>query len=696
MARSLCKPWLALAALLLAPVMAPLSAQAQGQGEERLVRPYPSRGTFISAPPKQFCSEAERQAYIAAAETALALIEADADRARAYFIALRQRYGASQASGNKDAEQAYLRMLREFEHGEESATTGDGPIHHMTVTAPGEVEGHIAAARAAPLIDCSSLEALERRRPQLSPLQLPPLPARLCSEEEREAFRRRLVELVAAARAQIDLTTRYLEAMGGHDGLGWPSPASPESDLALANLRVERAWALDRNLANSRLQYQAEKRLEALAAMQIVPCDTPAEVGTVPGTPLGPVPQRPPLPDGPLPIPATPLCTDLDRRARIEAIDAAIRAANARLVLANNHMLMLGQLSDTATRGKADFFVIQQINEEARSYQIIVYALKAAADALYPLRRDAATRPLDICTPPEPPAGAVTPGTPVRPVPDKPVPSGGGKKACLPGGKRAGRAPISIGSNGRVGSGARTKKKLMSTLGGLAGGLLGGGGGGGGGGKSGPPIKKCKIKDSEKTVFTDPATGISLRVGAKRAGNTVIVFADVANSPDSGTFQGGWVEKPDGEMIAPTRADICEMWGEWSLTVSWTRDTYVDGNLVSHEAGGFNEGGRFSLPGMLSSDSKPAGLWQQLGFSNASHGARKIALSYPLPSGGLTEPFRLLLHVTRPSRNPVDTQPFDLVMTEGAGGFSFAAAPPDEPCVPDPANVTPAPADGTG
>jgi hypothetical protein len=261
---------------------------------------------------------------------------------------------------------------------------------------------------------------------------------------------------------------------------------------------------------------------------------------------------------------------------------------------------------------------------------------------------------------------------------------GGGRKddalqymvaGLRPGKQRPARAPISIGSNGKVGSGARARKKLASTLGGLAGGLLGSGGGGGG--KSGPPVAKCRIKDSEKTVFTDPGTGISLRVGARRSGDMVTVFADVARSPDSGTFQGGWIEKPDGDLLAPARADICDLWGEWSLTVSWTRETYVDGNLVSRETGGYGDGGRFSLPGMLSSDAAPAGLWKQLGFSNASHGARAVALGYRLPRGD--SDMRLLLHVTRPSRDPVDTMPFEVVMTEGPAGFSFAEAP-EGPC----------------
>ena len=227
-------------------------------------------------------------------------------------------------------------------------------------------------------------------------------------------------------------------------------------------------------------------------------------------------------------------------------------------------------------------------------------------------------------------------------------------------------------------------------LGGLVGGMVPGGGGGGGSGSGGPQVADCRIKESEKTVFTDPGTGISLRVGAKRAGRTLVVFADVLKSPDSGTFQGGWIEKPNGDLQAPAKADICSLWGEWSLTVSWTRTTYVNDQVVSRESGGYANGGSFDLPGMISTDAAPAGFWKQLGFSNASHGARGVALQYSIPTTELTgAPMHLLIHVTRPSGNPVMTQPFDLLLNEGPGGIAVTRAPdpvdvPPDPCVDPP------------
>jgi hypothetical protein len=257
-----------------------------------------------------------------------------------------------------------------------------------------------------------------------------------------------------------------------------------------------------------------------------------------------------------------------------------------------------------------------------------------------------------------------------RPVPAPPsadgssLPQDGHQTACLP---RDGRTPVSIGSNAKVGSGARATSKALSTLAGFAGGFLGGGGGGGG--KDGPPVAKCKIKDKEMTVFTDPATGIAMKVAAKQAGDDVFVFAEVDKSPDSGTFQTAFVDGPGGPR-APDKVDICDLWGEWSLTVSWTKTTYVNDQVVSQESGGYSKSGNFVIPGTLSSDQAPAGLWRQLGFSNASHGARKIAMRYRMPPAD--GPLNTVIHVTRPGQDPVTSQPFDLVLNRGPNGITVA------------------------
>lgn len=242
------------------------------------------------------------------------------------------------------------------------------------------------------------------------------------------------------------------------------------------------------------------------------------------------------------------------------------------------------------------------------------------------------------------------------------------------------RDPINVGPNSKVGSGARLRAKVGGmALGALAGAL---GGGGGGGGSDGPDLWTCKIKESEYTVFDDPATGVSLRVGAKRAkGGKVVIFSEIAKSPDKGTFQTAFLENPmTGETQAPGDVGPCDLWGEWKLTVSWTKTTYVDGQMVSRETGGWQKTGKFSIPGTLSKVDAPDGLWKRMGFSNASNGAREMGMIFDVPPGG--GPLTFVIHVTRPRGDPVTTVPFVLTMTEGPSGFAFIKAE-DPPCPPE-------------
>ena len=187
---------------------------------------------------------------------------------------------------------------------------------------------------------------------------------------------------------------------------------------------------------------------------------------------------------------------------------------------------------------------------------------------------------------------------------------------------------------------------------------------------------RCTIGDSEMTVFNDPATGVALRVGAKRAGDKVTVFADIDKSPETGTFQTSFLENAESERMAPSDVGVCKLWGEWNLSVSWTRTTYVNNQLVSRESGGWNRSGAFNLPGIVSTASAPDGTWKRLGFSNASHGAREVAMTYAVPASNLSAaPVDLVIHVTRPEQSPVTTAPFILRMSETRQGFGFTREP---------------------
>jgi hypothetical protein len=130
--------------------------------------------------------------------------------------------------------------------------------------------------------------------------------------------------------------------------------------------------------------------------------------------------------------------------------------------------------------------------------------------------------------------------------------------------------------------------------------------------------------------------------------------------------------------MAPSDIGPCDLWGEWKLTVSWTRTTYVNGQMVDRQSGGWSEGGFFKIPGVLSPTAAPDGFWKQMGFSSAQMGAREMGMIFDVPPGG--GPLTFVIHVTRPKGDPVTTVPFVLTMTEGEGGvFTFTKAE-EEPC----------------
>ena len=112
----------------------------------------------------------------------------------------------------------------------------------------------------------------------------------------------------------------------------------------------------------------------------------------------------------------------------------------------------------------------------------------------------------------------------------------------------------------------------------------------------------------------------------------------------------------------PISIYLFEIWGEWKLSVSWTRDTYVDGELVKHEEGGWTESWRELIArgeqiNYVEVYERP--LWEQLGFNTAVSGAKSLGTVFPISPEMLTiEPWYLYVHVTDPKKDPVITVPY--------------------------------------
>ncbi len=495
------------------------------------------------------------------------------------------------------------------------------------------------------------LPQTSRLAPQDAAAQ-PDLPASFCSQTERSRYLFRVFYPYrdGLVRAYDQASSDASRAKARYEAL---AAAGGETDADA--LAAKAAWDAARQVeARKQADVKAADALhDRITAIRIVPCETPrTEVATGPAPPTVP---PPPLPAGfERPqfervdaLAPRRFCTQRERLAYlVDVVDPELAKASANAVKAGEHSKGLTDAIIAADKdGRRDDAAALRAEYEA--WTPIAAAAYRTRDALAKAREAIVAAPLG-CETPEAPAHGIAGTGWTRPM------------------------PVEVGPNRSVGSGARARDKVVSTALGLVGGLLGGGGGGGGS-SDGPSLARCRIKDKEMTVLEDPESGVRLKVGAKRSGDVVTVYADVDRSPDSGTFQAAYLQAGAGGLQAPKGVDICKLWGEWKLTVSWTRSTYVDNRLVSRESGGFQDSGLFRVPGLVSSGERPDGIWKRLGFSNASHGARKIALRYRVPKGGLDRPVAVVIHVTRPGRDPVDTAPFVMTMREGPEGIAVDA-----------------------
>lgn len=241
------------------------------------------------------------------------------------------------------------------------------------------------------------------------------------------------------------------------------------------------------------------------------------------------------------------------------------------------------------------------------------------------------------------------------------------------------RQPILVGDNDDVGSGARRREQATGAATGLLRGALGlrGGGSRNRGRDRGPEVSRCRFNSRDMISVANAAGDTALDVLGQRRNDQITIFADIDQSPDSGTFQAVMLQNQHGQLLAPSDVRICDLYGEWRLSVSWTRTTYRNGRQTSRETGGWSETGLFGIPGLGGERGEtPVGLWGQLGFSSASHGARQVAMTFDLSEAQLQlDGAILLVHVTRPGDDPVMTTPFALMLDETANGLELAQGP---------------------
>lgn len=224
--------------------------------------------------------------------------------------------------------------------------------------------------------------------------------------------------------------------------------------------------------------------------------------------------------------------------------------------------------------------------------------------------------------------------------------------------------PVVIGERSKVGKeslGSKVGKKL---IGGALGGLLGGRGRGGGR-SDGPETRRDPTRKLDYVEFDKPE--VDIRAGA-RAGWTddgLLVSTRIDDHGEKGTFHSVYLESCDGRRLYPKRIELYDLWAEAKLTVSWTRTTYVDGQIVSQESGGWSETWTEKLGRFTRGEEPKAGIWQLAGFSRAHAGIQQMGAYFNLDPAELAELGHLALisHITRPEQDPVITEPFNWLVS---------------------------------
>lgn len=233
--------------------------------------------------------------------------------------------------------------------------------------------------------------------------------------------------------------------------------------------------------------------------------------------------------------------------------------------------------------------------------------------------------------------------------------------------------PINVGSNSAVGTGARVKQKVMEQAGGMLGGALGGltGGmfGGGGGddvGDNEPELAEDPVPETVKRVFTDPATGTKIKVGGKMMPDGLRISTTILDSSDKGTLQAVYLMDDKGNKAGPVLYDIYELYQEWTLTVSWTYTRWSGGKEIENREGGWSESGS-NILGTFAVPSENDGIWKRMGFSNAVAGISGLGTLFPVtPEMLQNQPMHLVVHVTRPSQQAVNTTSYVMSMPPNA------------------------------
>ena len=227
-----------------------------------------------------------------------------------------------------------------------------------------------------------------------------------------------------------------------------------------------------------------------------------------------------------------------------------------------------------------------------------------------------------------------------------------------------------------------------------------------------PPTYEDPIKSKYRGSVKDAPSGIRLDMGAQLARDGILLSTRLDSVSGKGTVHEIYLERDDCRRIYPSAEYTYELWGSWSLSVSWTRteSTYENGKLLNQQttSGGFTRQGQGLLaagggvlPLAASLSKLPPDLtsaiqryqsqvqqeigtpmWQRLGFAAPTSGARAVGALFHLSPADLeaigTKRMLAIVQVTREQGPFYEAVGVPVALSPGKdpAHLSFASAAP--------------------
>ncbi len=213
---------------------------------------------------------------------------------------------------------------------------------------------------------------------------------------------------------------------------------------------------------------------------------------------------------------------------------------------------------------------------------------------------------------------------------------------------------------------------------GAIGGLLGGGGsmfGGGnmfgsrGGGDGARMVNRPKAPWFD---FTQAANKVEFdgwvyKPRSKKKKPEIRIAQRIVDSPDDSSPHMMLLQNKDGRILRPFSYMIFELWKHWKLTITITRDTWVNGVHTSHSVS--RESSQWSeLAERYKLIMQAPGIWEQFGLSPFGK-LKGIVAQFPLPENFNPAEWTLISHNTTKTKmfgkEVIKTIPFVLHVAQG-------------------------------